>query len=88
MIVSVKTYANLRSITGKDVVDLRMEGTPDVGDVLNRLVERYGEETRKFISGDRVVLLINGMNVTNTEGLNRKIQDGDWVTVLPVLSGG
>jgi molybdopterin synthase sulfur carrier subunit len=86
--VSVKTYANLRSVIGKEVLTLRLKGTPTVGEALHRLVEQYGEQIRKYISGDRIVFLINGRNIRSMNGLDTRLGEGDLITVLPVLSGG
>ena len=88
MLVFVKTYANLRSIIGEEVLALRMEENSNLEDVLCRLVARYGEQVRRFVSGDRVVFLVNGMTVANMEDLSTKVRNEDLITVLPVLSGG
>jgi MoaD family protein len=86
--ISVKSYANLRSIIGKEVLTLRLQGSPTVGEALDRLVEQYGEQVRKYISGDRIVFLINGRNARSMDGLDTRLGEGDMITVLPVLSGG
>ena len=88
MVVSIRTYANLMSIVGEEVLMLRLKGTPTVREALNRLVEDYGEQVKRYISGDRVIFLVNGRNVKDMEGLDTTVGEGDLITVLPVLSGG
>jgi MoaD family protein len=88
VVVSIRTYANLMSIVGEEVLMLRLKGTPTVREALNRLVEDYGGQVKRYISGDRVIFLVNGRNVKDMEGLDTTVGEGDLITVLPVLSGG
>jgi hypothetical protein len=51
VLVFIKTYANLRSVIGGEILTLRLQGSPTVGEVLNWLAERYGEQAKKQTSG-------------------------------------
>jgi molybdopterin synthase sulfur carrier subunit len=88
VLISIKTYANLRSIIGEEVLMLRVQGSPTVREALNCLVERYGQQVEGHIRGDRIAILLNGRNVSSIKGADTEIQEGDMITVLPVLSGG
>ena len=66
-----------------------------VGELLERLVERYGEafservideeteEPKRFIS-----IYINGTNFRSLEGVATPLKEGDQVTLIPAVGGG
>ena len=88
MFIAIKTYANLRRHIGEEIHHLDMKEGATVVDALTRLVDQFGNQISRYISGDRVVILLNGKNVKGMKGKMTPLESGDMITVLPVLSGG
>lgn len=65
-----------------------------LGEVIDRLVEKYGEPFRVKIydSPGRLRRLlnfyVNGKNAHYLGGLEAELKDGDEVSILPAVSGG
>ena len=91
--IRVKFFAALWEITGEKEVEL--DGTNmTVREVLQKLIERYGETFKKEIMDnddkvkDHYVILVNGRNIVFLDGINTKVKDGDLISVFPPVGGG
>ena len=91
MPVTVKIPTQLRSVTGGDS-DTTIEEASTVGEVLDRLYERYdGLRDRIAEDGDLrrfVNVYVGGEDIRFLDGLETAIEDGDEVTILPAVAGG
>lgn len=65
-----------------------------VGDLLNPLVDRYGDDFGLYIYDkekwvrDYLSFMLNGVNVYSVEGLDTMLRDGDVLSILPPIGGG
>ena len=91
--IRVKFFAALWEITGEKEVEL--DGTNmTVREVLQKLIERYGETFKKEIMDnddkvkDHYVILVNGRNIVFLDGINTKVKYGDLISVFPPVGGG
>ena len=91
MSVTVKIPTQLRSVTGGES-DTEVEDAGTVGDVLDRLYERYdGLRNRIAEDGDLrrfVNVYVGGEDIRFLDGLETSVEDGDEVTILPAVAGG
>jgi MoaD family protein len=79
--VKVLLFAALRDLAGTS--SLEVEGPPpDVGALLDRLGEAYGQEFVRIMAAGSVV--VNGQ----TASRDRPLRPGDEVALLPPVSGG
>ncbi|MCL6441432.1 MAG: MoaD family protein [Thermoleophilum sp.] len=89
--VTVKIPTQLRSVTGGEA-EAVIDGATTVGEVLDRLYERY-EGLRDRISDDGALrrfvnVYVGGEDIRFLDGLETPVQDGDEVTILPAVAGG
>jgi molybdopterin synthase sulfur carrier subunit len=94
MKVHVKYYAMVRNATGKKEETIELDNGSKVRDLLNIIVNRYGEALRRYLySGEaqRIDYLMITVNDVNTMSLNKHdtiLHDGDTVMLLPPIGGG
>ncbi len=88
MVVSLKVYANLRRIIGKDALTLSLGRSASVQAALNKLTARYGGEVERMLFGRNLVIMLNDKNIEFLEGLKTPLKHGDRIAILPPLSGG
>ncbi|BAB59950.1 molybdopterin converting factor subunit 1 [Thermoplasma volcanium GSS1] len=91
MSVTVRYYANLRSVTGKKLEEF--DGIKNIDDLISLLNQEYGEKFRKLMyNGNElypnVIILLNGNNINSIEGLKTPLKDGDNIDVFPPVAGG
>jgi len=92
--VLVKFFASFRELTGEPRVTV--EGINTVRELLEKLIERYGDKFSKEVFEDpehrklrhTVNILINGRSVVLMDNLETKISDSDSVAIFPPVSGG
>ena len=72
-----------------------IENNSTVGDLLTLLAERHGESFKKAIFDPREtemkphhILAVNGILTNQLGDLKAKLNDGDRITVVPVVTGG
>jgi molybdopterin converting factor small subunit len=75
----VRLFAALRDLAGTAHLD---EDAPDVGALVDRLSERFGEEFARILKVGAVV--VDGQNV----GRDRRLGPDEDVALLPPVSGG
>ena len=92
--VEVKYYAMIREATGKRKEIVGLPPKSSIGDLIDMLVNRYGEEFARYIYDgekrirDYLSFMINGVNVNSLEGFDTPLKDGDVVALLPPVGGG
>jgi len=81
MLVKVNFYAAYREAAGEDSVTLEFSNEPKVSDLLDRLAEKYPPlaPAREFL-----------LAAVNREWApeDRRLVDGDEVSILPPVTGG
>ena len=94
--VYVRLFTVLRELVGKKELMLEFNDEPvTVKDVLERLVDRYGEKFRSYVfdpvSGEvreYLHLLVDGRNVASLHGLDTELWDGAVFAIIPPAGGG
>lgn len=94
MRLEVKYYAMLRDSTGKKSERILLPDDASFQDLLERIMENYGEEFRRHIFDEQgeyrsfLTYLINGISIHNLNGFETLLKDGDKVAILPPVGGG
>jgi len=83
--VRVKFFATLRDITGKK--ETEVHGVANVAELLSELEREFGPEFKKELEG-RSMILVNGKNVLDGDGLKTNLNEEDTVSLFPPVGGG
>jgi len=81
MRVTIRLFARLRELVGRDELGRELDGAPTVGDVWSALarefptLEAYGASVSAAVNDDYAPM-------------SRSVADGDEVAFLPPVSGG
>ncbi|MFX1519176.1 MAG: MoaD/ThiS family protein [Promethearchaeota archaeon] len=93
--VTVKFYGILRTNVVKEASRQFTLDHCAVEDLINELIQHYGEELKeKFIDPEtsqltnRLVMFVNGTNVKNLQGPKTELKDGDLIAIFPPSGGG
>ena len=81
--VRVRVFATLRSIVGKNELELQAS---TVGELLEKLYSKYPEMKKELEKG--AVILVNGKSIEYLEKLDTKLKDEDEVSIFPPVGGG
>ncbi len=89
--VKVRMMGTLsRRLSGGEV-ELSLEPPVEVGQAIRVLFERLGGGEAlldpESLSAEALIL-INGVEIANLEGLKTPVEDGDLLIILPVTHGG
>jgi len=94
MVVRVRSFFDLKRAMGSGEVLLRLKEGASVKDLIQVLVERYGEKLKDFLfkEGEKVntsiSIYVNGRLIDFLDGLETKLSDGDVVSLMPPAGGG
>jgi len=94
MIVNVKFIGSFRSISGKDRLALRFEGSVPLRKVIRKMVGELPKLEEAFVDREldepktSMLILLDGKEISVLNGLNTVVRDGDEVVFVPVLHGG
>ncbi|NPA40082.1 MAG: MoaD/ThiS family protein [Thermodesulfobacteria bacterium] len=94
MKVKVKLFTLLRLEFGVSEVELEFEKEPvSLKEVLHELSKRFGEKfLSKLVENENLkvgtIILKNGKNVLELDGINTLVQDGDELSLFPPGGGG
>lgn len=88
--MKVKFYGSIAALTGEKERDFTAD---DVKSLLNELYLHYPKPFQeKLFEGDAlkpgIVVLKNGKNINNLQGLETPLAQDDQVSIFPVLGGG
>lgn len=92
--VQVKAFAKIRDVLGRKV-ELEVREGMAVGDLLNQLIEKYGDAFKRQIFNPEtgelrsyVKVLLNGRDIDFLKGLETRLNDGDVLALFPPMAGG
>jgi molybdopterin synthase sulfur carrier subunit len=94
MRVEVKYYAMLRDTSGKKMEEFSLPDGAMMKDLLNRLVEMYGDGFGRHIYDKQgkhrrfLTYLVNGINIHSRESFDTPLGEGDSVAIMPPVGGG
>ena len=86
-------YATLREITGRSK-QVWNSNSETVGDLLRDLSARYGQDFRRWVLkedgtlGQMCIILVNGRDVRELDGLTTRLQPEDSISFFPPVAGG
>ena len=90
--VTVKYFATLRKITGKEEEKIALRGTSTVKKLVDILSKKYGDRFSNYVDrqekGDYLLFLVNGRNISVFRGFETKLKEGDSFVIMPALGGG
>jgi len=95
MIVKIKTYGIYNHILNglTSIVLNSSDDKPNVKTILDKVTSDYPELNDRLYDrsgrlNEYVIILKNGMNIDSLDGLSTTIEDGDEITLMPLISGG
>ena len=96
MAVNVKFFANVRQLMGKDELTLELDPSKNytVRDILQEIATSEDKELSTMLvtvqGGSRgaVRVIVNGREIHHLDGIETRVQDGDSITIFPLLAGG
>lgn len=91
--VKVKFPLALHGLTKTRETEFDLDGSTTIGEVMEKLVEKYGDEFRKrLIDGGEIKrsfnVYLNGMNIKNVEGMKTEVEGNAEIVILSWVSGG
>lgn len=93
MKVTVKFYAHLRDLTGKkNPIELHLKDDANISQLLDELL--LDSKIKAIILDDdqeiksEITLLKNGREIRFLEGLKTKLDEGDEISIFPMVAGG
>lgn len=90
--MNIRLFSNLRDIVGKEEIEIEIESSVALQDLLNSIFFSYGEKAKKYIFkptgqiADHLLISVNGNTIQNTQDI--LLKNDDQMTILPVLAGG
>lgn len=94
MEVELRYYAMVRDAAGKRAETLSLPEGATALDLIDRLVELYGDTFRGYVYDDDGRLLdylmfsVNEQDIRSLDGYDTVLRDGDKVLVMPPIGGG
>ncbi len=90
--VKVKLFAQIAEIAGSNEFEIEGE---DVRDVLKALVSEVAELEEQLFKDDEhaelrddKIVLKDGRNIGYLDGLDTEVEEGDKISIFPVVGGG
>jgi MoaD family protein len=94
MAVRVKFTGSFRSLSGKNVFELRLGGSSPIRDVVRNVVEELPKLKAALIDPEsenpknNLLIIVNGKEISVLERFETMIKDGDEVVFVPIVHGG
>ncbi len=94
--VKVRFLGTIRQSVGKDQLILSLDPckTYKIGDILREVIESGGKDLSTILvemqkkSRETVRVIVNGKEISSLDGFETEVQDGDQITIFPLLAGG
>ncbi len=88
--VKVRMYATVREAAG--TAEITLEAL-NLSEVVDRLEREYGKRMAEMLrdfpnDAERLVVLVNGQNVSGLDAKAVRLRDDDEVSIFPPVSGG
>lgn len=93
--VRVRMMGILREAAGRSDVDVSLEEGADISSVIQALINEHGKKLKGTLLDPVIrsalpntLIIINGVEIGNLQGLDTPLWDGDNLVLLPVTHGG
>ncbi|MEM3151387.1 MAG: ubiquitin-like small modifier protein 1 [Candidatus Bathyarchaeia archaeon] len=91
--MKVRYFAIFREITNKRDEELELQEGATVKDLLKILSDKYGKKFKDLvfngeIVSDRVLMLVDGVNIYSLNNLETKLNENSIFVILPPVGGG
>jgi len=80
--VRVQFFGQVREIAGGK--ETEVAGYDTVGSLLAALSEKYRADLRP----EALIVMVNGRSIAHTGYLGTPLEDGDLVSIFPIIGGG
>lgn len=95
VLVRVRMLGTLKEASAKVEEEILFQGEIDVTGILQRIIAEHGDRLAELLF-DKVLqspllnalILLNGVEINNLDGLRTAVGDGDTLTLLPITHGG
>jgi len=92
MIVEVRFRGPIAARMSSEVYEIKVVDNASLNDVLVNLIKEHREVRDVWVSSEQMdrdaLLLRNEVDIGLFDGLETKLEDGDVLTVLPLVHGG
>lgn len=95
ILVRVKMLGTLKDASGRGEEVLAFQGEVDAAQVAQRLIDEHGDRLGALLLDPvlqsplpNALILLNGVEINNLDGLRTPIGDVAALTILPVTHGG
>ncbi|MBN1682173.1 MoaD/ThiS family protein [Candidatus Bathyarchaeota archaeon] len=88
MNINIKFIGTLHRITGNKNLYIELEKKVKIEDILILLVEKFPELKEDLINRSRILILLNGIDYKNLDGLNTQIIENSEITIVSTIHGG
>jgi molybdopterin converting factor small subunit len=93
--VNIRMLGLLREASGVSTETIELEGKVNVSSIVRWLSEKHGDDFENALidpivrnSLPNALVLLNGVEIGNINGLDTTVQDGDSIVLLSVTHGG
>lgn len=94
MTVCVKFIGSFRGLSGKDKLELKLEGVSPLREIVKIIVEKIPGLASGLVDAGcdgpktNMLVLVNGKEISVLDRFDTIIRDGDEVAFVPVVHGG
>jgi molybdopterin converting factor small subunit len=94
MMVKVRFFGILKNRLGKDEINLTVNTPCNINDIIGKLIEIHKEIESEIIDPElnspfpNTLIMLNGVEVKNLEGLLTPVEEDSEIVFLPVTHGG
>ena len=93
LIITVNFLRPFIEITKEKSKKIKLERGSTVGDLIDVLIKKYGDEleARIFKGGkvrEEILVAKNGVSISAHEGIRTKLKEGDEILFAPFVEGG
>jgi len=94
MRVKVKMLGLLKKACGKPEVSMELDENSRLKDVISKIIEESKDLKNLLLDPElkdprpNTIILVNGKEISVLSGLETEIEDGDEITIIPIIHGG
>jgi len=92
--LSVKFIGSFRSLSGKSMLELKLEGSSPIGDIVKMIVAELPKLEPALVDPEserprtNMLVLVNGKEISVLDRFETMIKNGDELVFVPIVHGG